>query len=70
MADNDRNRREAAISTGYSLLNILGNITYAGMRAQGSDNKLGRALAFIAGFPGTVFTYFLVDEGSERAYGV
>ena len=43
------------------MLNVLGNVTYAGMRAQGSDNKLGRALAFVAGFPGTLVTYFVVD---------
>ena len=43
------------------MINVLGNIAYAGMRAQGSDNKLGRALAFITGFPGTLITYFAVD---------
>jgi hypothetical protein len=52
------------------MFSVLGNLAYAGMRAQGSDNKLARALAFVAGFPGTVITYFVVDEGSERAYGV
>lgn len=55
--------RDAAV-TGYSMFNILGNLAYAGMRAQGSDNKLARTLAFIVGFPGTVVTYFVVDEGS------
>ena len=61
--------RDAAIH-GYSMFSVLGNLAYAGMRAQGSDNKLARTLAFVAGFPGTLITYFLVDEGSERAYGV
>ena len=55
---------------GFSMLNILGNVAYAGMRAQGSKDGLGRFLAFVAGFPGTLATYFIVEEGSERAYGV
>jgi len=46
------------------MFNVLGNIAYAGMRAQGSQDKVARVLAFVAGFPGTLITYFLVDEGS------
>jgi hypothetical protein len=64
-----RNQQHFAVA-GYSMLNVMGNIAYAGMRAQGSENKLGRALAFLAGFPGTLITFFVVDEGSETAYGV
>jgi hypothetical protein len=52
------------------MLNVLGNFAYAGMRAQGSKDRLARWLSFILGFPGSVLTYFVVDEGSERAYGV
>jgi hypothetical protein len=49
---------------------MFANITYAGMRAQDSQDKAGRILAFLVGFPATLFTYFIVKEGSERAYGV
>ncbi len=52
------------------MLNVFGNIAYAGMKAQGSQNKLGRFCSFVLGFPGTLITYFVVEEGSERAYGV
>lgn len=52
------------------MVNIMGNLAYAGMRAQGSENKLGRAVSFFLGFPGTLLTYFVVDDGSESAYGV
>lgn len=52
------------------MLNVLGNLAYAGMRAQGSQDRLARAFAFLCGFPGSLLTYFVVDEGSERAYGV
>lgn len=55
---------------GFSMINLLGNVAYAGMRAQGSKDGLGRFLAFVAGFPGTLVSYFVVEEGSERAYGV
>lgn len=64
MENREQGRGRDAAITGYSMVSILGNLAYAGMRAQGSDNKLGRALAFVAGFPGTVVTYFVVDEGS------
>lgn len=66
-------RKDDGIQTaavGYSMINVMANISYAGMRAQGSDNRFGRALAFVMGFPGTLLTYFVVDEGSEKAYGV
>lgn len=69
----DREKRDNMLGkafAGYSMFNIMANLSYAGMRAQGSDNKLGRVLSFIFGFPGTLLTYFIVDEGSERAYGV
>jgi hypothetical protein len=69
MQERERNNNNLT-STGIGMINVMANISYAGMRAQNSQNHMGRALAFIAGFPGTVLTYFLVDEGSEQAYGV
>ncbi|HLS81488.1 MAG TPA: hypothetical protein VK025_08800 [Steroidobacter sp.] len=49
---------------------ILANICFAGMRAQNSRSSLWRMVAFVLGFPLTLVTYFVVREGSERAYGV
>ena len=49
---------------------LLANFAYGGMRAQGSEEKLWRLLAFIFGFPGTLVSLASVVEGSERAYGV
>src|SRR5690348_17047460 len=57
-------------TAGITMTNILANLVYAGMRAQGSDKRFARTAAFFIGFPGTLLTYFVVDEGSERAYGV
>ena len=57
-------------SAGVSGLWVLANISYAGMRAQNSASEGWRIVAFIFGFPGTVITFFVVDEGSERAYGI
>lgn len=57
-------------NTGASGIWILANISYAGMRAQGSRTKGWRIVAFIFGFPGTLVTWLAVDENSERAYGV
>ena len=57
-------------SAGVPALWILANISYAGMRAQGSRSKGWRILAFIFGFPGTLVSYLAVDENSERAYGI
>lgn len=56
--------------TGVSALWILANFSYAGMRAQNHPSVGWRVLAFIFGLPGTLLTFFVVDEGSERAYGV
>ena len=57
-------------NTGASGIWILANISYAGMRAQGSRSKGWRIVAFIFGFPGTLITLLAVDENSERAYGI
>ena len=61
---------ERARDTGVSAIWILANLCYAGMRAQNSSNTLGRVLAFLFGLPGTLLTWLVVREGSERAYGV
>lgn len=52
------------------MVSVLSNIAYAGMRAQNSESRFGRAAAFVLGFPATLVTYFAVEEGSEMAYGV
>ena len=57
-------------SVGASALWIFANLSFAGMRAQDSPSAGWRIVAFIFGFPGTVITYFVVAEGSERAYGI
>jgi len=57
-------------STGASGIWLLANISYAGMRAQGSQSYGWRIVAFIFGFPWTFITWLVVDENSERAYGV
>jgi hypothetical protein len=62
--------RDSVRDGGVSAIWILSNLAYAGMRAQGSSNTGWRILAFIFGFPGTLLTFFVVDEGRERAYGV
>lgn len=55
--------------TGISGLWVLANISFAGMRAQ-NNPSVWRLLAFIFGLPGTILTFFVVAEGSERAYGI
>lgn len=40
------------------------------MRSQNAQNDIGRTVTFIGGFPGTLVTYFAVEEGSCRCYGV
>lgn len=61
---------ETARDTGASGLWILANFSYAGMRAQNSRSAGWRIISFIFGFPGTLFSWLLIREGSERAYGV
>ena len=55
---------------GSSAIWIFANISYAGMRAQGNPSMWWRIISFIFGFPGTLLTLFVVEEGSERAYGI
>jgi hypothetical protein len=57
-------------STGISGLWVLANVSFAGMRAQNNRSVLWRTLAFIFGLPGTIVTFFVVAEGSDRAYGI
>jgi len=56
--------------SGASALWIFANLSYAGMRAQNSSSKAWRIIAFIFGFPGTLLSFFVVDEGGERVYGI
>jgi len=62
--------QSTARGTGVSAIWILANLSYAGMRAQDSPSTGWRIVSFIFGFPGTLLSFFVVDEGSERAYGV
>ena len=57
-------------AAGTSGLWILANISYAGMKAQKNPSTGWRVVSFIFGFPGTLITFFVVDEGGERAYGI
>lgn len=59
-----------AVETGVSGIWVLANMSYAGMRAQGSPSMGWRGLAFVFGFPGTVLTLLTVKNGSNWAYGV
>jgi len=59
--ENRPSNHSQKVSVGYSMLNVLSNIAYAGMRAQNSENRFGRVCSFWLGFPGTLLTYFLVD---------
>jgi hypothetical protein len=66
LADNQTSVRDGGVSAIW----ILANLAYTGMRAQGSKNTGWRAIAFIFGFPGTLLTFFAVEDAGERAYGV
>lgn len=61
---------ETVRDTGASALWLLANFSYAGMRAQASESRGSRIVAFVFGFPGTLLTFVLVPEGGQRAYGV
>ena len=49
---------------------IMANLCFAGMRAQNHPSTTWRVVAFACGLPFTLVTYFVVGEGSERAFGV
>lgn len=55
---------------GVSAIWVLANICYAGMRAQGHPSRGWRVLSFLFGLPGTLLSWFVVKEGSDRAYGI
>ena len=55
---------------GSSAIWIFANISYAGMRAQNNPSVWWRIISFIFGFPGTLLTWIIVQQGSERAYGI
>jgi len=57
-------------NTGISGLWVLANISYAGMRPQNNSSKLWRILAFIFGLPGTIVTFFAVEEGTTAHMGL
>jgi hypothetical protein len=69
-ADTVSQTARPAGNVGASGLWVLANICFAGMRAQNSPSAGWRIVSFIFGFPGTLITYFVVDEGAERAYGI
>ena len=70
LAQTDLSSRVQVQNTGISALWVLANISYAGMRAQNHPSALWRTLAFLFGLPGTILTFIVVDEGSDRAYGI
>jgi hypothetical protein len=52
-------------------LSILSNVSYAGMRAQNKpENDFARIVTFVFGAPYSLITYFCVEEGSKKAYGI
>jgi hypothetical protein len=55
---------------GVSAIWLLANICYAGMRAQGHPSRLWRVLSFLFGLPGTLLSWLVIKEGSNRAYGI
>ena len=57
-------------NTGVSGIWILANISYAGMRAQGSHQAGWRIIAFIFGLPGTLLTFLVVSDSGGSAYGI
>lgn len=61
---------KGARNTGGSAIWVFANISYAGMRAQNNPSVGWRVISFIFGFPGTLLTMIVVEEGGERAYGI
>ena len=60
----------SAGTAGVSGIWILANFCYAGMRAQENPSSFWRIVSFIFGFPGTLVSMLVIEEGSERVYGV
>jgi len=61
---------DRAGTAGVSGIWILANFCYAGMRAQQNPSSFWRVVSFIFGFPGTLVSMLVVEEGGERVYGV
>lgn len=55
---------------GVSSVWIFANLSFTGMRAQGTGTTFWRIVSFIFGFPGTLLTIFVVKPGSEHVYGI
>jgi hypothetical protein len=62
--------QQSAGNAGVSAIWVLANLCYAGMKAQAHPSVGWRMVSFIFGFPGTLISFLVVTEGSERAYGV
>lgn len=65
-----KNTQQTLTNTGISALWILANLSYAGMRAQGKKKSFWKIISFLIGLPGTFFSFFLIVDGSETAFGV
>ena len=55
---------------GVSAVWVFANISFTAMRAQAKGTTFWKVVSFIFGFPGTLLTLMVVDQGSERAYGI
>lgn len=64
------NSTRAGESGGVSAIWIFAYLSFTGMRAQNQGTTFWKVLTFIFGFPGTLVTLLIVQEGSERAYGI
>jgi hypothetical protein len=62
--------QQSASNAGVSGIWVLANICYAGMKAQAHPSDVWRVTSFVFGFPGTFLSFLVVQEGSERAYGI
>jgi hypothetical protein len=61
---------QAPQDCGVDAVWIFANISYAAMRAQGSQSAGWRVIAFIFGFPGTLLSLMIVQENGRRMYGI
>ncbi len=52
-------------------LGMFANIVYAITRAKNNGNDyMIRPISFVLGFPFSVLTYVVVEEGSNKVYGI
>ena len=49
---------------------VFANLSFTAMRAQAKGSLFWKVVTFIFGFPGTLLTLMVVEEGSERGYGI